>query len=183
MYVINKLLIGYNSVHSTIGMPTSKVSPSNIYSVWKGMNSLWVKIPQGRLKYKVGDLLRITNGKVKFAKGYEKTFSTEIFRVVKVIQRVPQRVYELSDLQDLPIKGQFYSYELVKVTVLPQTQFEIDKIVRTRKNGGIKQHIFKWRGSDETFHCWVNAYYIKKIYCIFLHCRQTVLGTIFQPTK
>jgi len=32
--VINKLLTGYNSVHSTVGMPPSKVNPSNIYYVW-----------------------------------------------------------------------------------------------------------------------------------------------------
>jgi len=37
--VIDKLLTGYNnSVHSTIGMPPSKVNPSNIYSVWQRMN-------------------------------------------------------------------------------------------------------------------------------------------------
>ena len=65
-------------------------------------------------------------------KGYEQTFSTEIFRVVKVIQRVPQPVYELSDLQARPIEGQFYNYELVKVTVSSQTEIHIDKIVRTR---------------------------------------------------
>jgi hypothetical protein len=93
--VIDKLLTSYNnSVHSTIGMPPSKVNPSNIYSVWKKMNSLRAKIPQGRVKFKV----RITKEKVKFAKGYEQTFSTEIFRVVKVIQRMPQPVYERSDL-------------------------------------------------------------------------------------
>jgi len=32
--VINNFLASYNSVHSTIGMPPSKVYPSNIYSVW-----------------------------------------------------------------------------------------------------------------------------------------------------
>jgi transposase InsO family protein len=59
--VINKLLTGYsNSVHSTIGMPPSKVNPSNFHIVWKRMNSLWIKIPQGSIKYKVGDLVRIT---------------------------------------------------------------------------------------------------------------------------
>ena len=69
--VINKLLTGYNnSVHSTIDMPPSKVNPSNIYSVWKRMNSLWAKIPQGYVKYKVGDFVRITKEKVKFPKGY-----------------------------------------------------------------------------------------------------------------
>lgn len=161
---IDKLLTGYNnSVHSTIGMPPSKVNPSNIYSVWKRMNSLWSKIPQGRVKFKVGDLVRITKEKLKFAKGYEQTFSTEIFRVVKVIQRIPQPVYELTDLQDRPIEGQFYNYELVKVTVSPQTEFEIDKIVRTRNKGSIKQHLVKWRGYDETFNSWIDATDIKKI--------------------
>ena len=91
--VINKLLTGYNnSVHSTIGMPPTKLNPSNIYSVWKRMNSLWTKIPRGRVKYKVGDSVRKPKEKVKFAKGYEQRFSTEIFRVVKVIRRVSQHV-------------------------------------------------------------------------------------------
>jgi hypothetical protein len=46
----------------------------------------------------VGDFVRITKEKVKFAKGYEQSFSTVIFQAVKVIQRMPQTVYELSDL-------------------------------------------------------------------------------------
>jgi hypothetical protein len=79
---------------------------------------------KGRVKFKVGDLVRIPKEKVKFTKGYEQNFSKEIFRVVKVIPRVPQPVYELSDLQDRPIEGQFYNYELVKVVVSPQTEFE-----------------------------------------------------------
>ena len=64
--VINKLLASYNnSVHSTIGMPTSKVKPSNIYSVWQMVHSLRAIIPQVRVKFKVGELVRITKEKVK----------------------------------------------------------------------------------------------------------------------
>jgi len=70
---------------------------------------LRVRISHGRVKFKVDDLVRITKQKVAFAKGYKQTFSTEIFRVVKVITRVPQPAYELSDLQDRGIEGQFYS--------------------------------------------------------------------------
>ena len=98
-------------------MPPNKVSPSNIYSAWLKVNSLRAKIPHGRVKFQVDDLVRITKQKVAFAKGYEQTFSTEIFKVVKVITRVPQPVYELSDLQNRPIEGRFYNYDLVKVTV------------------------------------------------------------------
>jgi hypothetical protein len=60
-------------------------------------------IPFISCKFKAGDLVRITNEKLKFVKGYEKTFSTEIFRDVKVIQRMPQPFYQLSDLQARPI--------------------------------------------------------------------------------
>jgi len=144
-------------------MSPSKVTPSNIYSVWRRVNSLRAKIPQSRFKFKVGDLVRITKEKVKLAKWYEQTFSTEIFRVVKVIHRVPQPVYEMSELQGRPIEGQFCNYELVKVTVPPQTEFQVDKIIRTRNNDGIKQHLVKWRGYDATFNSWINATYIKKL--------------------
>jgi len=52
--VTNKVLTGYNkSMHSTIGM-----LPSNIYTVWRRVNTLRAKIPQGRVKFKVGDIAR-----------------------------------------------------------------------------------------------------------------------------
>jgi len=119
--------------------------------MWRKVNNLRAKIPQSPVKLKVGDLVRIMKEKVIFAKGYEKTFSTEIFHVVKVIRRMSQPVYEISGLQDRPIEGQFYNYELVKVTVSPQTEFQIDKMVRTHNKDGIKQHVVKWRGYDATF--------------------------------
>ena len=82
---------------------------------------------------------------------------------MKVVPRVPQLVYELSDLQNRPIEGQFYNYELVKVVVSPQTEFEIDKILRTRIRNGIKQLFVKWKGYDKTFNSWVNSSDIKKV--------------------
>ena len=69
-----------------------------------------------------------------FAKGYEQTFSTEIFKVFKVLQRMSQPVYELSDMQDRPIEGQLYNYELVKVTVSPQTEFQERKKIKYYEN-------------------------------------------------
>jgi hypothetical protein len=59
--------------------------------------------------------------------------------------------------------GQFHNYELVKVPVLPRTEFEIDKIVRTNNKNGIKQHLVNWRRYDETFNSWAKATDIKKI--------------------
>jgi len=94
--------------------------------------------------------MRITKEKVIFTKGYEQTFSTEIFSDVKVTRRMLQPVYELSDLH-------------VKVTYSPQTEFQIDKIVRTRNNYGIKEHLVMRRGYDATFNSRINATDIKKL--------------------
>jgi hypothetical protein len=64
------------------------------------VNSRQAKIPNESVKFNVDDLVRITKQKVAFEKAYAQTFSSEIFRVVKVITRVLQPAYELSGLQD-----------------------------------------------------------------------------------
>ena len=102
------------------------------------MSSLRAKNPQGRVKFNVGVLVMITKDKVNFAKVYERTFSTEISRLVNVIQRLPQTVYELTHLQDRPIECQFKNYESVKVTVFFQTEFQIHNLLPTRNKNGIK---------------------------------------------
>ena len=61
--------------------------------------------------------MRISKGKIKFAKGYEQNFRTDIFRIAKVIERSPRPVYELGDLNKTPIDGQFYQEELTPVSV------------------------------------------------------------------
>jgi hypothetical protein len=50
-------------------MSPIKVNPSKMYYVWQRMNSHRAKIPQVLVKFQVGDLVRITKEKVKFAKG------------------------------------------------------------------------------------------------------------------
>jgi hypothetical protein len=56
-----------------------------------------------------------------FAKGSEQNFSTEIFKIIKVIRRIPRPVYELEDLNTSPIDGQFYAEELTPVRISKST--------------------------------------------------------------
>ena len=42
--------------------------------------------------------MRINKEKMPFTKAAEQNFSTEIFRVVKVIKRQPRAAYELQDV-------------------------------------------------------------------------------------
>jgi hypothetical protein len=96
--VINKLLQSCNdSIHYTIGLAPSQVIATNIYAVWRNVNSLKAKIRRGHVKFKINDLVRVTKEKVKFTNGYQQSYSTTIFLVAKIINRTTQPVYELVD--------------------------------------------------------------------------------------
>ena len=55
-------------------------------------------------------------------------------------------MYELEDLNLKVMDGQFYEEELTPVRITKQTQFQIDKILATRKRRSIKQHLVRWKG-------------------------------------
>jgi len=111
----------------------------------------------------VGQHVRLRKEKMRFAKAVEQNFSTEMFRVAKVIERRPRTVYELEDLNGTPIDGQFYLEELTPVRITDQTSYKIDKILDKRVRGGIREHVVRWRGYNKDFAFWVPATSVKNI--------------------
>jgi hypothetical protein len=79
----------------------------------------------------VGQHVRINKEKMKFTKGGEQNYTTEIFRIIKVIRRTPRPIYELEDLSGKLIDGQFYGEKLTPARISKPTKFQIDKILRT----------------------------------------------------
>jgi len=90
-----------------------------------------------RARFCVGQHVRISKEKIKFAKGGEQNFRKELFRVVKVIERWPRPIYELEDLNRTPIDGQFYQEELTPFRVNKSIVYKIDKILGERVRRGI----------------------------------------------
>jgi hypothetical protein len=76
------------------------------------MNKRQSRIRTAKAKLRVGQHVRISKEKMKFAKGGEQNYTTEIFRIVKVIHRTPRPMYELEYLNGKLIEGQFYGEEL-----------------------------------------------------------------------
>jgi hypothetical protein len=107
--------------------------------------------------------VRISKEKMKFAKAAEHNFSTEIFRIIKVIHRRPRVVYELEDLNSTLIYGQFYSEELTPVRITSGTTYKIDKILHKRVRRGIQEVLVSLQGYDRDIDSWIPTASVKNI--------------------
>ena len=99
--------------------------------------------------------------KLKFAMISEQYFSTEIFRISKIIYRTPRPVYERQDLNKTPIDGQFYAEELTPVRISKRSTYHIDKILKERHRQGIQEYLVRWRGQPSSFDSWVPTSSVK----------------------
>ena len=86
-------------------MAPAKLTDSDILAIWNRMNTKKRRVRTVRAQFRVGQYVRVSKEKMKFAKGYEQNFSTEIFRIANVIERDPRPVYEPEDLNKTPVDG------------------------------------------------------------------------------
>ena len=110
--VLPELVENYNyTKHTTIGMEPASVNSKNQKAVWSKLyGDQFGDYVQP--KFKEGDKVRIKKYKKRFAKGYEKTFTDEIFTIKAVIGNDPT-VYKIEDNNKEEIIGTFYTEELV----------------------------------------------------------------------
>lgn len=102
-----------NRLHTSIGISPNEVSEKNVLSVWKYMQKKRTK-SKSRTKYRTGDIVRVSNPKTVFEKGYEPRWSDENFIIDKVLLRNPV-VFNIRDSSGESIKGNFYESEIQKI--------------------------------------------------------------------
>ena len=162
--VLQKFVKGYNdSVHSATGMAPSTVTESDVLAIWNRMRRKQTAIRRSAVRYSVGQHVRISKEKFKFAKGGEQNYTTEVFAISKVVRRVPRPVYELQDLRGVPINGHFYAEELSPVILTKKTTYAIDKILRRRGRGNSLEYLVRWRGYGPEFDSWIKASSVKHV--------------------
>ncbi|KAL4148134.1 hypothetical protein QTP88_002427 [Uroleucon formosanum] len=110
-----------NSKHRTIGM-TPVQADANPTSVEIKQR----KIISQKIKFNIGDNVRISIYKGVFTKGYLPSWSTEIFKIVKINETLPT-TYQLQDYTGKPIAGCFYSEEIQKTN--HPNDYLVEKII------------------------------------------------------
>ena len=146
--ILPELVAEYNNtVHRSIGMKPKDVTLDHEEHLVKLLNKSNIKIK--KLKFKVGDQVRVSRLKTIFEKGYTPNWSPEIFTVVKV-QKTKPITYKLKDYQDQPLDGCFYEFELLKVK--GPDIYLVEKVLKKRGN----QVFVKWLGFDSTHNSWIN---------------------------
>lgn len=143
----------YNATyHRTIKMRPNDVNSKNekllLETAYKNNHTLK---PHGKKKkFKIGDYVRISKFKSIFEKGYTPNWSTEIFRVAKILPTEPT-TYHLTDLEDNKIMGCFYEYELLKTE--NRDIYLVEKIIKRKGN----KVFVKWLGFNDTHSSWINT--------------------------
>ncbi|XP_018300779.1 uncharacterized protein [Mycetomoellerius zeteki] len=161
--VLQDIVHAYN--HSSTRMQPAVVTRENAHIARENIARRWKKNDESlkkrgseTIKYRVGDLVRISRAKGAFEKGYEANWSEEIFRIYRILDWRKPRVYELSDLADEVIDGIFHEQELARVEKnLQEEQFIVDHVIKSRGRGANKQVLVSWRGYPSKFDSWIPA--------------------------
>jgi hypothetical protein len=181
--VLDKLVDSYNNTfHRAILMKPNEVSKQNESSVFFNLygenkrlqqknekNKLLItkknikKIHKNnfnrkfsKIKFRVGDLVRISKNKHIFEKGYTANWSSDVFSIYKI--NLNQKItYKLKDQSGDILNGIYYGEELQKV--FQDNNFDkIEKIIRTRKSKakGV-EYLVKWSGLSSDYNTWTST--------------------------
>ena len=153
--ILQDLVSGYNnSKHRSTGFKPNDVNASNEREIRK---KLFPKIKKKKLHtksyFQIGDSVRITRKKSVFQKGYEQTYSYEVFKVSEIKDTYPV-TYGLQDYKNADIKGSFYKNE-IQLVDKSDNIWPIEKIVDTRKHHGQTEYLVKYLGYPSEANTWI----------------------------
>ena len=155
--ILPDLINTYNNrYHQTIKMKPKNVNKLNEKHI---KNTVYnYDITNKKSKFKIGDLVRIS---LKRRTLFDKPtgnikWSEQLYKIYK-INKSNVITYQLKDMNNEIIKGQFYTKEL-QLTKNTTGEYIIEKILKTNKD---KIYV-KWRGYDSSFNSWINKNTVKK---------------------
>ena len=155
--ILPDLINTYNNrYHQTIKMRPKNVNKLNEKHI---KNTVYnYDITNKKPKFKINDLVRIS---LKRRALFDKPtgnikWSEQLYKIYK-INKSNVITYQLKDMNNEIIKGQFYEKEL-QLTQNTTGEYIIEKILKTNKD---KIYV-KWRGYDNSFNSWINKNNVTK---------------------
>ena len=155
--ILPDLINTYNNrYHQTIKMKPKNVNKLNEKHI---KNTVYnYDITNKKPKFKVNDLVRIS---LKRRTLFDKPtgnikWSEQLYKIYK-INKSNVITYQLKDMNDEIIKGQFYEKEL-QLTKNTTGEYIIEKILKTNND----KIFVKWRGYDNSFNSWINKNTVTK---------------------
>jgi hypothetical protein len=166
---LQELVSSYNSTyHSSIKMAPKDVDESTLGQVLRNLYGyLWMtpkppRKPRTTMRkkqlFKVDDTVRISSARDAFKKAYKGKWKEEVFIIAKAWYGFPRHLYSLKDWHGETVIGSFYEDELQKVDFTTDTNFQVEKVLKTRKRAGRpKECLVRWAGYSEKFDSWIPA--------------------------
>lgn len=147
--LLDELIDQYNNTkHRTIKMIPIDVSDLDEQRLLNTVYNYKINVPQ-KIRFNVGDYVRLSKYKHVFEKGYTPNWTTEIFRIRKILYTDPI-AYLLVDFEGKEIEGGVYAEEL-QLVKHPDV-YLVEKILKRRNN----QVFVKWLGFDSKFNSWID---------------------------
>ena len=151
--ILQNLVDGYNnSKHRSIGMSPNEVNINN-QNIVRKMLFPRVKKRLQRNVLKIDQSVRITRKKGVFQKGYEQSFSYEIFKITQVNNTYPV-TYAISDYKGEIVLGSFYREEL-QVVDKSDDIYLVEKVINQRTVNRQRQYLVKWAGYPDAANTWI----------------------------
>ena len=150
---VQDLVAGYNNTkHRSIGMSPNKVNRNNERKVRKRLYPI-IKRKRQKIKFQPGQTVRITRKKGIFEKGYDMTYSYEVFKIDSVKPTYPL-TYAIKDFNGEVLKGSFYGNE-IQLVDKSDNIYPVEKIISTRNRAGTREYLVKWLGYPIAANSWV----------------------------
>ena len=154
---LDEITLAYNSrYHRVLGMRPIDVNANNQKDLFYRMYGdprnwhirKWVN------KYRLGETVRISRIKGKFERGFDESYSREIYKIHKILSTDPIQ-YKLVSLKNEILHGRFYENELIPVRMRENTAYPIDRIIAHRIVNGQRESLVRYLGWDKSADEWV----------------------------
>ena len=135
-------------------------TPDNLYLHGKVSTEQLHVSMKDKVKFKIGDYVRIVRVKDIFEKGYLPKWSKEVFKITKIDTNTNPVLYEVIDLLGEEVLGKLYEQQLI-LTKIPFFKV-IDKKMKTKTDNRKKYVLVSYDGYPKKFDEWITETEYKK---------------------